>query len=558
MGTNVRKSFFTSVRPTRVLKIGLLAATAFTLCAGAASAYNGDPDYLTYDGGAIISPDGPSGSIGAQGPVSSSSGSVGLSFQGISQYDTRAFGRGFIPPDTMGAVGATQYMEFVNGATAVYDKASGARTSLVSDLAFWAAAGQSGAFGDSRVMYDNRSQRWVALSFAATTDTIQIAVSDTSNALGGWKSTSFLGYSGIADFPTLAIDSKAIYIGTNNFNAAGTAFDGVTLNVISRGNLFGPGGPTTTSLKQFFTSTAAIVGGDDRGFAIQGVNQIGSDSGKIIAVGANNFGSVRYDVNNPGTAGATETAATLLSPGDAYDPNRLARQPYTTGTGATRTIDPSDDRIGSAAWEQHGKIYSVHTITETGTDHTEVQWQVVDAATNAILATGKIGGNGDGYDYYQGSIAVNDSGQVVIGYDRSGSNSPDGKISIFADTFNSLAGGGLTNTGRYLLKVSDSDSYHNGSLDGQAATGRQRWGDYSAVSLDPSDREKFWIIGEFAREPNNAANGHPGGTGGTRWGTWISQLTLSAVPEPATWAMMLVGFGVVGGALRRRTAKAAA
>ena len=116
----------------------------------------------------------------------------------------------------------------------------------------------------------------------------------------------------------------------------------------------------------------------------------------------------------------------------------------------------------------------------------------------------------------------------------------------------------LTNTGRYLLKVSDSDSYHNGSLDGQAATGRQRWGDYSAVSLDPSDREKFWIIGEFAREPNNAANGHPGGTGGTRWGTWISQLTLSAVPEPATWAMMLVGFGVVGGALRRRTVKAVA
>ena len=25
-----------------------------------------------------------------------------------------------------------------------------------------------------------------------------------------------------------------------------------------------------------------------------------------------------------------------------------------------------------------------------------------------------------------------------------------------------------------------------------------------------------------------------------------------AVPEPATWAMMLVGFGAVGGALRRR------
>jgi hypothetical protein len=30
----------------------------------------------------------------------------------------------------------------------------------------------------------------------------------------------------------------------------------------------------------------------------------------------------------------------------------------------------------------------------------------------------------------------------------------------------------------------------------------------------------------------------------------------SAVPEPATWAMMIIGFGMIGGALRRRGAKA--
>jgi hypothetical protein len=27
---------------------------------------------------------------------------------------------------------------------------------------------------------------------------------------------------------------------------------------------------------------------------------------------------------------------------------------------------------------------------------------------------------------------------------------------------------------------------------------------------------------------------------------------LSAVPEPATWAMMILGFGLVGGVMRRR------
>jgi hypothetical protein len=35
---------------------------------------------------------------------------------------------------------------------------------------------------------------------------------------------------------------------------------------------------------------------------------------------------------------------------------------------------------------------------------------------------------------------------------------------------------------------------------------------------------------------------------------FIVRATISAVPEPATWAMMIGGFGLVGGALRRRKA----
>ena len=31
---------------------------------------------------------------------------------------------------------------------------------------------------------------------------------------------------------------------------------------------------------------------------------------------------------------------------------------------------------------------------------------------------------------------------------------------------------------------------------------------------------------------------------------WIDNVSLSAAPEPAAWAMMVAGFGLVGGALR--------
>lgn len=40
-------------------------------------------------------------------------------------------------------------------------------------------------------------------------------------------------------------------------------------------------------------------------------------------------------------------------------------------------------------------------------------------------------------------------------------------------------------------------------------------------------------------------------------GNILDNITLSAVPEPATWALMITGFGLVGSTLRRRRAVAA-
>jgi hypothetical protein len=39
-------------------------------------------------------------------------------------------------------------------------------------------------------------------------------------------------------------------------------------------------------------------------------------------------------------------------------------------------------------------------------------------------------------------------------------------------------------------------------------------------------------------------------TGGANEGIFLDAVSVNAVPEPATWAMMLVGFGLVGGAMR--------
>ena len=387
---------------------------------------------LDYDGGTTWLPadDGLSKSVSSLGSSKLGSSLLpvysGLSFNGVGQADLRnMLGGSYIPPDTMGAVGKSQFMEMTNGVYAVYNKSNGALQSMMRADTFWNAAGATGGMnGDARVLFDSSSQRWVALQFGASVSDIQIAVSTTSDALGPWKSTKFTGYAGgTADFPTLAIDKDAVYIGTNNYNASNN-FVGTTLNVISRGDLFGAT-PTAANVKQFNTPYTGSGFDPDRGYAIQGVNST-SDSGHIMAASLYYADTVAYKVQNPGTAGASLTPTVYLGT-TTYGDNNNARQPD-----GTRNIDPSDQRIGSNVWEQNGKIYSVYTATPVGGDHTEVRFVVTDAATNAVLQQGTIG---DGtHDFYQGSLSVNKFGQVVIGYNRSGYDSSDGNISVMART----------------------------------------------------------------------------------------------------------------------------
>lgn len=555
-------------------KTALMAACALAVATTAAFAEPVIKPYFEYKPTAKliaipgdISLDTNGAALPSSGGYSAPGVKLGMSFEGVSQYDGASFGRNFIPPDTMGAVGKTQYMETTNGAYAVFDKATGARTSLVSDVAFWSAAGQTGANGDSRVMYNAAADRWIAISFGASASDIQIAVSDTSNALGPWKSTKFTGYSGFgfgatADYPTLALDGNAVYIGTNDFapktSGGANSFRGTTMNVIPLDSLFGAGAPTTSNMKQFVTPYTGTASDVDGGFALQGVNsRTPGTSGTVLGASLFNYDNLGYKVNGLTTTSAVGATtgpiqfigeAAFTSPGDA-------RQPSVAIAANRRVIDSLDERISASVYEVNGRIYGVHVVDSTadGLDEARVRYFVLDANTFALLDEGDIGQAG--YDYYQASIAVNSQGNVVIAYNRSGLDALTGKISIMARTFTTAANGKLVQFGNeVLIKESLTDDYHNGSVYGGVAAGRQRWGDYSAVSVDPEDESNFWIIGEFAREYNLPEFGHPGGTGGSRWGTWISALDFdpSSVPEPPTWAMLLLAMGLGVYTVRKR------
>ena len=70
-----------------------------------------------------------------------------------------------LPPDPNGVIGPTRFLEFVNGAVAVYNRTNGVSVQRKSDLKFWADAGLNVSaidVTDPRVIYDPNSQRWFA------------------------------------------------------------------------------------------------------------------------------------------------------------------------------------------------------------------------------------------------------------------------------------------------------------------------------------------------------------------------------------------------------------
>ena len=159
----------------------------------------------------------------------------------------------------------------------------------------------------------------------------------------------------------------------------------------------------------------------DRGFAQQGVNsRTAGSSGTVVTASLFNANEIAFKVN--GLSATSATASTFGSNvsinGAAWNTGGAARQPAATVAANRRIVDALDERLSSSVYESNGKIYLVNTVDPVADnlDETRVQWQVLDAASMSLLAEGFIGSAG--YDYYQGSIAVNELGQAVIGFNR--------------------------------------------------------------------------------------------------------------------------------------------
>ena len=463
---------------------------------------------------------------------SQTTATIGQNFTG-STYEVNSSA---LPPDSNGAVGPRHFVEFVNGTVAVYNKTNGHSVQRKTNLKFWSDAGliisPDSGVSDPRIIYDPLTQRWFVsqIDFDASSidptmeaNDFLLAVSATADPTGQWHGFLFQvdpdnGF--FADFPTLGVDSNAVYLSGDMYFGEDRPM-GPGLVSIPKADLLASS-PTIANRTWFGVMAISV-----RGQVLQpAICLDGSSTGNVLAMG--DIGSdselhsnmVLFAVQN----GASTTAT--LSP-----PTSIEVLPYSVPFNAdmgfplfsaaqpdgTVTLQANDARLSASVYAVGGVLYAVHSTDLNG--RIAIRWFRIDARTRTLLEFGTI--SDPTLDLFFPSIAANPDGVVVIAYNGSGSST---YISCFASTGETR--NGVTSFGDRLLLKSGVVSYHDlgeilAELLGDPPVD-SRWGDYSALSVDPFDSNRFWIIQSY-----------PSDTGAFDEGLWSTQITELVTTSPA-------------------------
>ena len=446
---------------------------------------------------------------------------IGQNFTG-STYGVDSF---FIPPDTMGGVGQTYLVELINGRYSVYRKSDGVRVQTSSLNQFWTNTGvsYSGFTFDPRVIYDRFSSRWfaVAVDNPGASNNFLVAVSNSSNPTGGWTGFAIDADSDNqqwADFPTLGVDQAGVYVAANMFPTGfGSTYTHVL--VLPKSDLLA-GTPTVANATLFES-----INPNNTGYSIQPVVDMGNTGLPVALMSAYNVPSgwlkrsdITGTINSPtlSTGGGFINITANPSPPDADQP------------GPKQNIETNDARFSSFATLINGSIWAVDCVEDLGTGNAAIAWYEIRESDNALLQQGLI--SDPVLDFFYPSIAVNPFGDVMIGF--SGSDNVSTFVSTYAILGETL--GGVTTFGSPLLLQSGVADYLQ--LD---SINRNRWGDYSATILDPTDPYTFWTFQEWV-------------SGTDTWSTQITELQISSViPEPVSGMLALLG-GIALLRIRRR------
>lgn len=419
--------------------------------------------------------------------------SAGLNFAGIGDTsNTPGNPCNCAPPDTNGAVGATQFVQWVNSAFAVYDKSTGALVAgPTAGNALWAGFGggcQANNDGDPIAQYDKANNRWVLTQFSvSTTPFLQcVAVSTTSDATGTYNRYAFQEPN-FNDYPKLGIWPDGYYISFNIFN--GNTFSGARACSFN-GAAMRAGAAATQVCFQLSSSFGSLLPSDLDGATAP---PAGSPN-YFLNFGTNSLRVWKFHVDFATPANSTFTGPTSIAVA-AFTAACSGGGTCIPQPGTSNKLDSLADRLMyRLAYRNRGGTESLlvnHSVTVSGNRHTSVtgvRWYELRVSRSSdptgTLSVAQQGTfSPDSNSRWMGSIAMDKVGDIALGYSVSSS-------SVFP---------GIRYTGRVPGDPINTMEAETTLLTGTASqTGSlHRWGDYSSMSVDPVDDCTFWYTTEY-------------------------------------------------------------
>lgn len=417
------------------------------------------------------------------------------------------------PPDTTGAVGTTQYVQWANESFAVFDKSGNPLTQAIAGNTLFANLGGTCAAnndGDPIVQFDKLANRWVLTQFAVSTTpyTQCVAVSKTEDATGAFNLYAYAYGNQFNDYPKVGVWPDGYY---------------TTYNIFTNGRTF-------AGSKVCAWDRQAMINGDP--FPQQQCFQLSSSFGGLLPsdldgttpppAGAPNyllnFGSSSLRMWKFKVDWSNSTLSTLTGPASIAVPAFSAAcgggtcipQPNTS-----QKLDSLADRlmyrVAYRNFGDHEALVVNHTVRVSSTSTSEldgIRWYELRGLTSPTLFQSGTYAP-DSTSRWMGSIAMDHVGNLAVGYTASsGSVLPSVRFTGRAPT-------------DALGTLRSESSLKPGG--GSQLSNLSRWGDYTHLSVDPVDDCTFWYTAQYLKA-----------SGTFNWSTWIARFTLDGCSSTST------------------------
>jgi hypothetical protein len=423
--------------------------------------------------------------------TSSGTLSRGLNFEGLGSGFPN-FSVDSAPPDTNGAVGATQYVQWVNESFAVFDKTTGKTIEgPIPGNQLYQALGSTHPCavnndGDPIAQYDKVNNRWILTQFSVTNGSSLgywqcIAVSKTSDAAGAYNVYAFR-QPYFNDYPKFGVFNGTYFATYNMFN--GNTFAGARLCAYD-GAAMRSGSSAAEQCFQLSTAYGGVLPAD-----VDGLSAPPSGASEyFLAFGSNSLLTWRFHVDfaasgNSTLAGPYTTSVAAFA--EACGGGTCIPQP-----GTSQQLDSLADRLMYRLsyrhfTDGHEALFVNHSVNP-GSVASGARWYELRPAsggtTGVTVFQQSTYAPGGSLSRWMGSIAADKNGDLALGYSASSASvypSINYSFRIPTDTLNNLGSEQVLQTGT-----------------GAQQRTLNRWGDYSAMTVDPVDDCTFWYTNEY-------------------------------------------------------------